>query len=91
MTYDESRRSFTAKVNHGALKAVIDFNRIIYDVTARRCKVSKGTIGNLMSGKRTTVNPETAAKIEKGFNVSPGTFFSLVPLVDSTVTTRRAA
>lgn len=90
MTYEESRRRFTAKVNKGALKMAIQFKRLSYQQAANRCEVSKSTIAQLLSGKRDTVNPETAAKIEGGLEVDPGSIFTLLS-VESPVTTRRAA
>lgn len=78
MTYSESRRRFTAKVNAGALKMAVQFKRMSYQQAANRCGVSKSTFANLLSGKRNTVNPETAAKIEKGLEVDPGSIFNLV-------------
>lgn len=78
MTYEESRRRFTAKVNVGALRMAVQFKRLSFQQAADRCGVSKGTIGNLLTGKRSTVNPETAAKIERGLEVGAGSIFDLV-------------
>lgn len=93
MTYEESRRRFTAKVNEGSLKMALQFKRLdSYKKAADKCGVSKSTIANLMSGQRTTVNPETAAKIERNLEVDPGSIFSLVSLtVESPVSRRKAA
>lgn len=77
MTYEESRRRFTAEVNVPALNMALQFNRLSNSAAAIRSDVSKGTIGNLRSGARKTVNPDTAAKIEKGLGVEPGSIFSL--------------
>lgn len=86
MTYNESRRRVTAKVVPGALRAVIEFNGLTYQEVADRSRVSKGTIGNLLSGSRTTLNPETAKKIADGLRVNVTTLFDLVEIegVDST-------
>lgn len=84
MTYEQSRRTTTAQVNQNALKALLEFNGLTYREAALRCKVSTGTIGNIVSGKRQYVNPETAGKIAKGFKVDASTLFTLVQTVDST-------
>ena len=50
------------------------------DDLARAAGVSKGTVGNLASGARTTANPETAAKIAKALNVDTDDMFRLEPI-----------
>lgn len=74
------RRAFTAQVKKDALKMAVDFHQLSYAQAAERAGVSKSTIGNLMSGKRRTVTPETAAKIAAGFNVSTESIFYLTEL-----------
>lgn len=90
MTYNETRRRFTAEVNTSALKMAMQFNRMSNAEVAKYSGVSKGTISNLTSGARKNVNPETAAKIEKGLRVDAGSIFSLKVLnADSTANTRK--
>lgn len=90
MNYDETRRRFVAKVDGRALRMAIKFHRWSYADTARAAGVSKGTVGNLASGARTTANPETAAKLAKALNVDTTDIFTLEPLnVDPPLTAPR--
>lgn len=77
MTYDETRRRFAATVDPRALRMALKFHRWSYSDLARAAGVSKGTVGNLASGTRTSANPETAAKIAKALNVDTEDLFRL--------------
>lgn len=96
MSPTDTRRGFTAQVNLGAFKMAAKFygrrgNMPSYQDLADMCGVSKSTIANLLGKKRTSVNPETAVKIEEGLRVEQGSIFTLIALnVDSTMN-RRAA
>lgn len=85
MQTQESNRGFTAKVNLGALKMAARFygrrgKDPSYQDLAEMCGVSKSTIFNVWSGKRKTVNPETAVKIEEGLRVEQGSIFTLTAI-----------
>ena len=71
----EVQRTHTAIVKRDALSMALAFNRLSYRAAARRCGVSPSTIGNLMSGARKQVNPETAIKIERGLDVEARSIF----------------
>lgn len=85
MRYEDTRRGFTAKVNTGALHMAARFygrngKPPSYQSIADMCGVSKSTVSNLWTGRRPTVNPETASKIEDGLRVDKGSIFSLLSL-----------
>lgn len=82
MTQQVASRPFSAQIIPGALKMLMQFQDISYREAARRCKVSVGTIGNIVTGDRKYVNPETAGKIAKGMNVETETLFKLVSTVN---------
>lgn len=85
MNYNDTRRRFIARVDARALRMALKFHRWSYADLARAAGISKGTVGNLASGARTTANPETAAAIAKALNVDTDDLFMLEPLhVDST-------
>lgn len=81
MNYSQTRRRFVANVDARALRMALKFHRWSYADLARAAGVSKGTVGNLAGGARTTANPETAAKIAKALNVDTGDLFVLEPLI----------
>lgn len=80
MNNQETRRSFTAKVNRPALKMAIKFHRFSYEQLADRAGLSKGTIGNLMT-KRQTCTTESASKIAQALGVTTEDIFFLIPLI----------
>lgn len=80
MNYSETRRRFAATVDSRSLRMALKFHRWSYADLARAAGVSKGTVGNLASGARTTANPETAAKIAKALNVDTDDLFRLEPI-----------
>ena len=80
-TYESTRPGFAARVKPGALKAIMDYNKMTYREAAMRCKVSVGTIGHIAKGTRRNVSPATAGKIAKGFNVDPDSLFEFVSTV----------
>lgn len=81
MNYNETRRVLTARPKPGAIEMAMRFNHIETKAQlARATGVSKGTIGNLLNGTRSTFNPETAADIAKGLRVPTDTLFTLEPL-----------
>lgn len=93
--YSDTRRVYTAKVNSKALDMAIKMHvrrgkPPSYQELADMCKVSKSTISNLM-GKRTTFNPETAAKIEEGLGVDANSIFTLAAIDVESTGHRRAA
>lgn len=80
MNYSETRRRFAAHVDSRSLRMALKFHRWSYSDLARAAGVSKGTVGNLASGARSTANPETAAKIAKALNVDTDDLFRLEPI-----------
>lgn len=91
MNYSQTRRRFAAHVDARALRMALKFHRWSYADLARAAGVSKGTIGNLAGGTRTTANPETAAKIAKALNIDTGDLFVLEPLIGASPANGRAA
>lgn len=83
MNYTETRRRFAAHVDARSLRMALKFHRWSYSDLARAAGVSKGTVGNLASGARTTANPETAAKIAKALNVDTDDLFRLEPITSA--------
>ncbi|MDN5639494.1 MAG: helix-turn-helix transcriptional regulator [Actinomycetia bacterium] len=84
-------RPFTARVNRPALRMAVRFNRMTYRDLAFRAKVSKSTIGNLLSGQAKTCNPETAAKIAEALALPTAEIFVLEPIGDRQAVNARAA
>lgn len=81
LTYESTRQGFAAEVKPNALKSLMDFNNLTYRDAAVLTGVSVGTISNIVSRRRTTVNPVTAGKIAKGFKVPTETLFELIQTV----------
>lgn len=90
MTYEETRRRHNAVVNRSALKMAMTFHRLSNQELADRAKVSKGTIGGLLT-KRNTCNPETAAKIAKALKCDTSDLFTLSSVSTVGSTPRRWA
>lgn len=80
MTYEETQRRFHVVANRQALRMLIKYNRLSYRDVARRAGVAHGTVGDLVSGRRRTCNPETAEKIERALGADPNTIFSVKAL-----------
>lgn len=91
MTYQDTSRRFAAHVDSRSLRMALKFHRWSYADLARAAGVSKGTVGNLASGTRSTATPETAAKIAKALNVDTKDIFVLEPLTVASASRGRAA
>lgn len=80
MTYKETQRRFHMVANQQAFKLLVKYNRMSYRDLAKKAGVSHGIIGDLMTGRRNTCTPETAAKIEDALGADPNTIFSVKAL-----------
>lgn len=73
-----TERRLFVKVHRQALRQTMAYRgltvRGLADAT-RKPRVSRSTVGHLVSGKRTTTSPETARAIEKALDVAPGSIF----------------
>ncbi|MFC0673501.1 helix-turn-helix domain-containing protein [Brachybacterium hainanense] len=80
MTYDETRRTLTARPNVSAIRMAMRFRRMTKADLARASKLSKGTVGNVLNGTRRSFNPETANAIADALDLPAGDLFVLEPL-----------
>lgn len=85
-----TRRAFTARVNPAALRMALNFRRYSYREMERRSGVSYSLIGHLVTGQRSTCNPETAAKIADALDVETSEIFMLEALHGTESSTRMA-
>lgn len=66
------------KVHRQALRQHMAYRGLtVRGLAARTIKprISKSTVGHLVSGERPTCSPETARSIERALDVPPGTIF----------------
>lgn len=77
MNYNETRQRYVAHVDARSLRTALEFHRWSYSDLARAAGVSKGTVGNLARGTRTTTTPKTIAKIAKALNVKTSSIADL--------------
>lgn len=73
-----TERRLYVKVHRQALRQTMTYRgftvRGLAEAT-RKPRISRSTIGHLVSGQRSTASPETARAIERALDVAPGTIF----------------
>lgn len=78
--YQESQRRFHVQANTQALDMLRKYNRLSIRELSRISGVSRGLVGDLMTGRRKSCTPETATRIEKALRADPHTVFLIKPL-----------
>lgn len=60
------------------LRQFMTYKSVTIRQLATRAGVSRATVGHLVSGKRSSAKPETAAAIERALEAPPGLLFEAV-------------